>query len=153
MESLLLFQRHALWMGAKQTRFSWESPTGMGLSPSIFGTRANLRWQNSCSFNSRGIRNIIVDQAVLIKRVVVDLTQHPRTICLMKYAAIFVAMSRVTDKNHIRLLEKDTILPRSTLYEYLPSVSPDSNIAPFLHGYSDDGLPWNPSRALSYSRK
>ena len=45
-------------------------------------------------------------QGHTIRRVIIDLTQHPRAVCCMKYAALFVAMmSRVATKDHIRLLE------------------------------------------------
>jgi len=44
-----------------------------------------------------------------LKRVVVDLTHHPRCCCCMKCADIFVAMSRVAETDHIRLFEPNTI--------------------------------------------
>ena len=69
----------------------------------------------------------------------------------MKHAAIFVAMSRVAEMDHIRLLEPDTIYQRESLYSYLSSVQPQKHIGPFLHGYSEDGLPWNPQQALQFS--
>ena len=90
-------------------------------------------------------------QGRTIKRVVVDLTHHPRYCCCMKYAAIFVAMSRVAETDHIRLLEPDTIYQRESLYSYLSSIQPQKHIGPFLHGYSEDGLPWNPQQALQFS--
>lgn len=87
-----------------------------------------------------------------IRRVIIDLTQHPRAVCCMKYAAVFVAMSRVATKDHIRLLEKSTIGHRSSLYDYISTLAPESHIAPFLYGYSTEGAPWDPSRCLSYSK-
>ena len=90
-------------------------------------------------------------QGRTIKRVVVDLTHHPRCCCCMKCAAIFVAMSRVAETDHIRLLEPDTIYQRESLYSYLSSIQPQKHIRPFLHGYSEDGLPWNPQQALQFS--
>ena len=89
-------------------------------------------------------------QGRTIKRVVVDLTDHPYPICRMKYAAVFVATSRIKKSKHIRLLEPITVQNRKKLYEYLPTLIPDPSIAPFLHGYSADGCPWDPNRALSY---
>lgn len=67
-------------------------------------------------------------------------------------AATFVSMSRVEDLQHIRLLERNMVQSRSSFYTYLQDIKPDKNIAPFLHGYAQDGLPWDPNLALSYSK-
>ena len=48
-------------------------------------------------------------QGRTIHRVVVDLTDHPFPICCMKYAAIFVAMSRVGFGSHLHLLEPSSV--------------------------------------------
>jgi len=61
-------------------------------------------------------------QGRTINRVVVDLTHHPRHCCCMKHAAIFVAMSRVAETDHIRLLEPNTIYQRESLCTYLSSI-------------------------------
>jgi len=92
-------------------------------------------------------------QGPTIKRVVVDLTHHPRCCCCMKCAAIFVAMSRVAETDHIRLLEPDTICQWESLCSCLSSIPPQKHIAPFLHGCSADGLAWNPQQALQFSSK
>jgi len=54
-------------------------------------------------------------QGRTIIRVVVDLTHDPRCCCCMKCAAIFVAMSRAAETDHIRLLEPNTIYQRESL--------------------------------------
>ena len=92
-------------------------------------------------------------QGRTIRRVVIDLTEQPMHSCRMEYAAIFVAMSRVEDHRHIRLLERTSVGPRDSLYTYLDGISPDKHIAPFLSGYSTNGLPWDPDLALSYKKK
>ena len=71
----------------------------------------------------------------------------------MKYAAVFVAMSRVKKRKHIRLLEPFSVNSREDLYGYLESIRPDKNIAPFMHGYRSFGSKWDPMLALSYSKK
>ena len=50
-------------------------------------------------------------QGRTIRRVVIDLTEQPMHSCRMEYAAIFVAMSRVEDHRHIRLLERTSVGP------------------------------------------
>ena len=93
-------------------------------------------------------------QCRTIYRVVIDLTDHPFRICRMEYAAIFVAMSRVAHKSHLRLLEPNTVQSRESLYSYLEHLAPDPSIAPFLHGYGNgSSSQWDPSLALSYTPK
>ena len=68
----------------------------------------------------------------------------------MKYAAIFVAMSRVEMKDHLCLLEPNTVQSRESLYQYLETLKPEPNIAPFLHGYTANNAAWDPNLALTY---
>jgi hypothetical protein len=91
-------------------------------------------------------------QGRTIKRVVIDLTDHPHMCCRMKYSAIFVAISRVCFKDHMRLLEPFTVQSREALYGYLETLVPDASIAPFLHGYQENNMPWNPDIAMKFIR-
>ena len=96
-------------------------------------------------------------QGRTIYRVVIDLTDHPNSRSRMKYASIFVAMSRVRQRSHIRLLEKDPHLERHEAYEYLAQIKPDKYAAAFFHGFtedpnSEDGDTWDPEKSLMYSR-
>ena len=90
-------------------------------------------------------------QGRTIHRVIIDLMSHPFKICRLEYAAVFVAMSRVRRKDHLRLLEPDMFLSRYSLYSYLEQLLPEKNITPFLHGYSNDTGPWDPEHALAFS--
>jgi hypothetical protein len=47
-------------------------------------------------------------QGQTIPRVVLALCQHPRSICKMEYASIFVAMSRIQHRDHMRLIYHDS---------------------------------------------
>ena len=89
-------------------------------------------------------------QGRTILRVVLDLTEHPFRVCRMEYAAIFVALSRVRNSDHIRLLEPSTTASRTSLYEYLSELAPTPTIAPFLHGFPSSFAVWNAERALAY---
>ena len=62
-------------------------------------------------------------------------------------------MSRIEHRDHIRLLERQTVQERGAAYHYLTEIKPDKSIAPFLHGYTADGLPWDPVHALTYSKR
>ena len=111
-------------------------------------------------------------QGRTIYRVVVDLTNHPHTICCMKYAAVFVALSRVQHQSHIRLLEHKPGISteaRSSFYNYLLHLKQDRSAAAFLHGFQAPssspptssentlspplGLLWNHQRALQFTTK
>ncbi|MGL5936289.1 MAG: DUF1810 family protein, partial [Cetobacterium sp.] len=91
-------------------------------------------------------------QGRTIHRVVLALSYHPSYFCRMTYAGIFVAMSRVTHGDHLRLLEPLFTRDRLSLYTYLENIRPNRNIKPFLHGYNTDGTSvWSPEAALSFS--
>jgi len=98
-------------------------------------------------------------QGRTIPRVIVDLTSRPTHLSQMKFAAIFVAMSRVKNKQHIRLLTHK--LPGLKLnatqnYSYITSLQPSEHVIAFYHGYSPEtatqtGTSWLPQAALQYS--
>jgi hypothetical protein len=99
-------------------------------------------------------------QGRTIKRVIIDLTDHPKQHGKMEYAAVFVALSRVKHSDHLRLLEKDPFEhDRSLQYKSLSSLKPDPDAAAFLHGHfqelSDpshpDGAAWDPFFASQHS--
>ena len=95
-----------------------------------------------------------------------DLTSRPSDYCQMEFAAVFVAMSRVKEKGHIRLLTHK--LPGTgsfnsrEAYSYITHLHPSENVMAFYKGYTDPGLEdqhatadpngmtWNPNQALNY---
>ena len=93
-------------------------------------------------------------QGRTLKRVVIDLTFHPNHYCRMVYAAVFVAMSRVKCKEHIRLLKHSPKpgekIDFASAYKYLTFLRPMREIAPFYHGFCDSQCCWDPSLALSF---
>jgi hypothetical protein len=94
-------------------------------------------------------------QGRTIHRVVVDLTQYPTSYGRHSYPAIFVALSRVQMRDHIRLLPTNQD-PRAPLkcYEYLTKLKPDPYSMAFYHGFKfidDDAQVWDPSTALTFN--
>ena len=88
-------------------------------------------------------------QGRTIARVVLDLTSHPSKYNQIQYAALFVAMSRVKQADHIRLLVHGDM-------DYLTSLRPEKNVMAFYHGYETSnvmGMTWAPSTALQYLRQ
>ena len=84
-------------------------------------------------------------------RVVVDLSSHPTYITQMNFAAVFVAMSRVRDGNHLRLLPHPG--NRDKHYQHLPLLKISQAVMAFYHGFTGnptDGQQWSPARALQY---
>ena len=96
-----------------------------------------------------------------IPKVVLDLFCHPTKYAKMNFAAIFVAMSRVKNKEDIRLLshtkEGDTI-NMVEAYSYITQLSPSDYVMAFYHGYernqsnNNHGNVWSPRKALSFER-
>ena len=101
-------------------------------------------------------------QGRTISRVIIDLTSHATLWCQMEFAAIFVAMSRVTQKSHIRLLThavQGKQFNPADAYSYLTGLKPSAFAMALYHGYTETpnslitGMKWNPSTALDYSTK
>ena len=96
-------------------------------------------------------------QGRTLRRVVIDLTHHPNHYCRLNYAAVFVALSRVKCREHIRLLRHPLspgqLFNWAETYKYLTSLRPDRDVAAFYHGYSNccnNARHWDPNLALSY---
>ena len=90
-------------------------------------------------------------QGRTIKRVVIALTSRPLHRIELKYASVFVGMSRVTDRNHIRLLEhgKDsTVGKRADALEYLSGLLPHKNINIYNAGFKNGNGIWSKEMSL-----
>ena len=110
-------------------------------------------------------------QGRTIERVVLDLTEHKNHYTCMEFAAVFVAMSRVRSREHIRLLKHAKIGERFnpvSSYQYLTKLKADHNSLAFLHGFNHEkealesirvlrgkshhsGVVWDPTRALNHT--
>ena len=98
-------------------------------------------------------------QGRTIKRVVLDLTNHPTHYSRMEFAAIFVAMSRVKTSEHIRLLAHKRVGHQHNAdeaYSYITTLKPSRHACAFYYGYplghleEKYGSIWKPSIALKY---
>ena len=100
-------------------------------------------------------------QGRTLDRIVVDLTNHPTHYTRMKFAAVFVAMSRVRCSEHIRLLHHADPSRRYSFedtYSYLTELRPCRHAQAFMHGYTpDNAVPgsskWDRTKALGYSTR
>ena len=91
-------------------------------------------------------------QGRTISRVVVDLSSHPTASTQMTFASVFVAMSRVRNGDHLRLLHHPGSFSRN--YNYLTKLKPLDSVMAFYHGFTGnkhEGLQWNPKTALTYT--
>ena len=89
-------------------------------------------------------------QGRTISRVIVDLTCHPVHTGRMEFAAVFVAMSRVKCKKHLRLLPRPA-QNHDKSYKYLEKLKPLESVMTFYSGYEgslDQGHVWNWKKAL-----
>jgi len=89
-------------------------------------------------------------QGRTIKRVVIDLMYHPNGRIRLKFAAIFVALSRVKCKEDLRLLHR----PKKKLtsaYGYITEMRQHADVTAFYNGFTGnegEGLRWCPQTAL-----
>ena len=99
-------------------------------------------------------------QGRTIRRVVIDLTHRPTQMSQMKFAAIFVAMSRVQKTDHIRLLTHRRTgkqFDPQQAYSYITTLKPDDNVMSYYAGFpptqdsNDNGVFWSPSLALAFN--
>lgn len=99
-------------------------------------------------------------QGRTLEKVVIDLTDHPTHYARMKFAAVFVALSRVRRGSDIRLLQHT---PRGKAfcpieaYSYLRNLRPCRYCRAFYHGYTNtadsetEGMVWDLEKACSYT--
>lgn len=69
----------------------------------------------------------------------------------MKYASVFVGMSRVKEGEHIRLLEHgrgSIIGGRQNAYGYIANLLPQKSISMYEAGFQESKGMWNQQRAL-----
>ena len=95
-------------------------------------------------------------QGRTISRVVLDLTDFPSAFGRIKFAALYVAMSRVQFGCHIRLLpHTNGSSPFDPMqhYKYISSLKPDRDAMAFYYGFSNSdkySSTWSPRKALQY---
>ena len=89
-------------------------------------------------------------QGRTLYRVVLDLTFHPNIDSRVNFAQLFVAISRVKSKQHLRLLPRHNFNPTKA-YHYIQSLKPAHSTFAFYNGYegiAQQGLVWNYNKAL-----
>jgi hypothetical protein len=69
----------------------------------------------------------------------------------MKFAAVFVALSRVKCRQHIRILRHYTrhLKEQTAAFAYVTSLRPNKYVLQFYTGYVDSIGPWNSDLAAS----
>ena len=93
-------------------------------------------------------------QGRTISRVIIDLTCHPVHTARMQFAAVFVAMSRVKCRKHMRLMPRPAQNHHKS-YKYLETLKPLESVTTFYNGYeqsSEQGFVWNWKKALGCNR-
>ena len=90
-------------------------------------------------------------QGRTIPRVVLALTCRPYSNIQMEYASVFVGMSRVKNREHIRILQHLPGTPlgnRRNAFSYLSSLLPNKSIRAYNAGFVDNNGIWNAKEAL-----
>ena len=99
-------------------------------------------------------------QGRTLEKMVVDMTDHPTHYTRMKFAAVFVALSRVRCGNDIRILRhaaRGKSFCKFDAYSYLTKLVPCKYCMAFYHGYvkpddwETEGMMWDMERACSFT--
>ena len=127
---------------------------------------ATARVRNPFPFDLGFAMTVHKAQGRTIRRVVLDLTEHSNHYTKMKFAAVFVAMSRVASREHIRLLghtKLGTQFDANQAYHYLTTLKAENDALAFYHGHEQLtngtgrtkflGMHWNATLALSHKAK
>jgi len=88
-------------------------------------------------------------QGRTIPRVVLALSQHNVTLCRMTYPSIFVAMTRVKHRDHLRILYHDSgARPGRVGLQYIATLKPNKNVLHYYAGFTNSNGLWDPLKAL-----
>ena len=110
----------------------------------------DLLFGNICFFLLTYIFELLV-QGRTLERVIIALSRRGIHILEMSFASLYVALTRVSSADHIRLFIHGTDYLTTA---YLSSLHPDSSINSFLAGHSAIGgslsKTWDEERALRH---
>lgn len=114
----------------------------------FFGCRpSKVKVKQSFPFDLGFAMTIHKAQGRTMKRLILVLSERPVPACQMRWSAIYVALSRVSQASDIRLLIKDP-LDRTSI-EYISGVAPKVEVKSYFGGFpNSNGATWNP--ILSY---
>ena len=90
-------------------------------------------------------------QGRTIKKVVVDLTEHPDGTLKLSFASVLVALSRIKERMDIRLIHHASMSFESA-YGCITKLQPHPDVTAFYKGFKGDwhkGQVWDPESALS----
>ena len=89
-------------------------------------------------------------QGRTINKVVVDLTKHPDGRLKLKFASVYVALSRIKHRADIRLIQHQG-MTREQSYGYITQLKPHPDVVAFYNGFygnERDGYKWNSRQTL-----
>ena len=97
-------------------------------------------------------------QGRTIKRVVLDISRHPNHQNRVEYASLFVGLSRVTSKQHLRLIKHHDMSMEQS-YKYIENLKPNENVTRFYGGFQNDtvdadgGMTWSWEKAIGTKKQ
>jgi hypothetical protein len=134
-------------MGQKRTkRNAWVRTIVSGYKQLYSPSKVHLK--SRFPLNMGLVITVFKAQGMTLPRITVALSKRPAAITDFTYEALYVAFSRVKEKDNIPLLlcngSYDTVT-------YVTGKKPDQSIVDFFLGYDDNGL-WTKERALASMR-
>lgn len=119
-------------------------------SPSLSNI-SSVKVKTALAFDLAFAMTVHKAQGRTMKRVIIALTHRPEVTLQMKFASVFVGMSRVKTSNHLRMLEHipGTVQGnRKRALSYLTDLLPNKNINIFNAGFDNNNGCWDWRKAL-----
>jgi hypothetical protein len=139
-------------IGPKKSSKSDSKKTYKFRSKSVLAPISTVESYNMFPLDLAFSMTIHKAQGRTISRVVLALTNRPSSQLQMKFAAIFVAISRVQHTDHMRILYHPHIGHYTAVakkyFKYLTELHPDKFVVQFYSGFRNNNGPWNRDLAL-----
>jgi hypothetical protein len=133
----------------RKNRDLWEPTTvkgGDGFRPSKIQIKRHFPLEPGFAIT------VLKAQGRTLRRVILALSKREQHFVNLKYAGIYVAMSRVRQRQDIRLLLHDTGEEGQdvwTTLEYVTALKPERSIKAFFAGYANDANHWDADLAYN----
>ena len=128
---------------SKQTTHNYQIPTNDPRNP-----MTQVQVGDIFPFELAFSMTIHKAQGRTIDRVILALSKIEKSKYKLDFAAVFVAMSRVKEAKHLRILPLDEKKSYDQDYGYLTELKASETVMQYYKGFTDNQGIWNPEKAL-----
>lgn len=129
----------------RNKRNAWQRTIISGYKQLYSASKVHLK--SRFPLNLGLVITVFKAQGMTLPRITLALSKRPAAITDFTYEALYVAFSRVKEKNNIRLL----LTGSYNTITYVTGKKPDQSIVDFFKGFDANGL-WTTERALAALR-